>query len=80
MDSALRPAGQPPVPLSALVSGLGLTGDTGSRSLVTGITLDSRAVEPGDEGSAPARKRRRRRRKPSGGGEGASSPATPAAE
>ncbi len=47
MDSALRPAGQPPVPLSALVSGLGLTGDTGSRALVTGITLDSRAVEHG---------------------------------
>ena len=47
MDSALRPAGQPPVPLSVLVSGLGLTGDTGSRALVTGITLDSRAVEHG---------------------------------
>ncbi|MFT3887271.1 MAG: UDP-N-acetylmuramoyl-L-alanyl-D-glutamate--2,6-diaminopimelate ligase [Arachnia sp.] len=47
MESALRPAGQPPVPLSALVSGLGLTGDTGSRALVTGITLDSRAVERG---------------------------------
>ncbi|HMS37033.1 MAG TPA: Mur ligase domain-containing protein, partial [Arachnia sp.] len=47
MDSALRPAGQPPVPLSALVSGLGLTGDTGSRALVTGITLDSRTVGHG---------------------------------
>ncbi|WP_297107062.1 UDP-N-acetylmuramoyl-L-alanyl-D-glutamate--2,6-diaminopimelate ligase [Tessaracoccus sp.] len=47
MVSALRPAGVPPVPLSALVSGLGLTGDTGSRTLVVGITLDSRAVEHG---------------------------------
>lgn len=47
MESPLRPADLSPAPLASLVTGLGLVGDTGSREPVTGITLDSRAVQPG---------------------------------
>ena len=47
MDSALRPAALPPATLASLVAGLGLVGDTDARTAVTGITLDSRAVEDG---------------------------------
>ena len=48
MHSALPPAGQPPVPLSALVSGLGLTGDTGSRALVTSSQMMSFGLAASD--------------------------------
>lgn len=47
MEAALRPETMPPAPLSLLVAGLGLMGDTSSDTTITGITLDSRAVEPG---------------------------------
>lgn len=47
METALRPAPLPPAPLSTLVAGLGLIGDTTNRVPVGGITQDSRAVEPG---------------------------------
>ncbi len=46
MDSALRPADPPPVPLRQLVSGMRVSGEPGDVA-VTGVTLDSRAVRPG---------------------------------
>lgn len=47
MSEALRPTATPPAPLPVLVSGLGLMGDTSAQVAVTGITLDSRQVQPG---------------------------------
>lgn len=47
MSDALRPTATPPAPLPVLVSGLGLMGDTSAQVAVTGITLDSRSVQPG---------------------------------
>ncbi|SHI38709.1 UDP-N-acetylmuramoylalanyl-D-glutamate--2,6-diaminopimelate ligase [Tessaracoccus bendigoensis DSM 12906] len=47
MESPLRPSSLPPATLGSLVAGLGLVGDTDSRVAVSGITLDSRSVEPG---------------------------------
>ncbi|HJE52589.1 MAG TPA: UDP-N-acetylmuramoyl-L-alanyl-D-glutamate--2,6-diaminopimelate ligase [Tessaracoccus flavescens] len=47
MDSALRPVGMPPAPLSVLTAGLGLVGDTGDGVSISGISLDSRALQPG---------------------------------
>lgn len=47
MDNALRPESTPPAPLAVLTEGLGLVGDTQARVSVSGIALDSRAVQPG---------------------------------
>ncbi|GAT88667.1 UDP-N-acetylmuramoylalanyl-D-glutamate--2,6-diaminopimelate ligase [Paenarthrobacter nicotinovorans] len=47
--SAFRPASVAAVPLAAIAGALGVTAPDGSQDLgVTGITLNSRAVEPGD--------------------------------
>lgn len=47
METPLRPANLPPAPLSTLVAGLSMVGDTDSTVPVTGIGLDSRAISPG---------------------------------
>ncbi|MHA6512237.1 UDP-N-acetylmuramoyl-L-alanyl-D-glutamate--2,6-diaminopimelate ligase [Tessaracoccus sp. Z1128] len=47
MDTPLRPAPPPPAPLAVLADGLALLGDAQAGVAVAGVTLDSRAVEPG---------------------------------
>ena len=47
MNNTLRPATTPPAPLAVLAAGLGLLGDAQGDVAVTGVTLDSRAVQPG---------------------------------
>ena len=47
MDNALRPQSTPPAPLAVLIEGLGLVGDTRAPISVTGVAIDSRAVQPG---------------------------------
>ncbi|MDO5735493.1 MAG: UDP-N-acetylmuramoyl-L-alanyl-D-glutamate--2,6-diaminopimelate ligase [Propionibacteriaceae bacterium] len=45
--TALRPSHPHPAPLTELVAGLGLSGDTDSETLIHDITLDSRDAVPG---------------------------------
>ncbi len=47
MNHTLRPATTPPAPLAVLAAGLGLLGDAQGDVAVSGVTLDSRAVQPG---------------------------------
>ncbi|MDO5676541.1 MAG: UDP-N-acetylmuramoyl-L-alanyl-D-glutamate--2,6-diaminopimelate ligase [Propionibacteriaceae bacterium] len=45
--TSIRPADPTAAPLTTLVAGLGLVGDTSSFAPITGITLSSRDVQPG---------------------------------